>query len=249
MADAIRLHRSRHRLATGLTLIEGPHLFEEAVAAGSPLERVFCLSGDGATRDRAAALQLEPVLVAEEILHRLATTPQPQSPVAVVPIPPPRVPDRGHLVVAWGIADPGNVGTLVRTAAAFGMGFVAGPETADPWSPKVLRAGAGAHFHTTVGRVAAHDDLRALERHLVATVVAGGDNPSEVDFPADAALLVGSEAEGLPGWLVEAADRRVTIAMPGGTESLNASVAGAIVAYEMTMASRSRGDGPFPARD
>ena len=189
------------------------------------------------------------MLVSQGVLERLATTVQPQSPVVVAPIPSPVVPREGHLLVAWGISDPGNAGTLIRIAAAFGLGFVSGPDTADPWAPKTLRSGAGAHFHTSIGRVSTPEDLRALQRPLLAAVAAGGVSPARVRSTGDVALLVGSESEGLPGWLVAAADELVTIPMPGGTESLNAAVAGAILAYEVTGARFPGQDGAPPTRD
>jgi TrmH family RNA methyltransferase len=113
------------------------------------------------------------------------------------------------------------------------MGFARGPGTADPWAPKVLRAAAGGHFRTRLGELADADALREVARPVIATVVSGGEHPSALAGTADSALLVGEEAAGLPADLVALADRSVTIPMPGGTESLNAAVAGAIVAYEL----------------
>jgi TrmH family RNA methyltransferase len=147
----------------------------------------------------------------------------------VLDVPHPLLPT-GNVVVAWGVSDPGNTGALVRTAAAFGWAFAAGPGTADPWSPKVLRAGAGGHFHTAVGRVADLGDLG--ERSTVASVVTGGDPPAVLRGRRPLAVLIGDEGAGLPESVVAAADLRVTIPMPGGTESLNAAVAGAILVYE-----------------
>ena len=117
-------------------------------------------------------------MVDERGLRRLATTEHPQSPVAVMVIPAGCAASAGHLLVAWGVGDPGNVGTLIRCAAAFGLGFAAGPGTADPWAPKVLRAAAGGHFRAGVARVEALEALRAGGRRLVATVARGGLPPA-----------------------------------------------------------------------
>ncbi len=192
---------------------------------------VFGTRGDPSI-DAARSSGLDTVVVADRVLRRLSTTESPQSPMAVIRIPDQVIPESGHLIVSWGLGDPGNVGTLIRTAAAFGMGFVAGPGSADPWSPKVLRSAAGGHFRTPVGAVA---DLAGLGgRRLVATVARHGVPPGRLDGGRPSAVLVGDEAHGLPGDVVKAADVAVTIPMPGGMESLNAAVAGAIVAFVLT---------------
>ncbi len=226
MAAAVRLHRSRHRRSEGKTLIEGPLVLAEAVAAGADVLEVFG-GGDSSERDLAASADVPYRLVSERVLTRLAGTENPRGPVAVLRIPQEVSPGLGRLLCAWGVSDPGNCGTLLRAAAAFGYGFVAGPESADVWSPKVLRAAAGAHFRTNVSRVS---DLKPLVgRSLVATLASGGEPPGPL--PGDAVVLVGSEAHGLPADVVAECNRIVTVPMAGGTESLNAAVAGAIVAY------------------
>ncbi|MCJ7726319.1 MAG: hypothetical protein MUP76_08045, partial [Acidimicrobiia bacterium] len=174
----VRLHRKRARTESGTTLLEGPHLLAEAVASGAPVQAVFGLEGDLASREAAASAGAEWVPVSAEVLRKMATTPEPQSPVAVVAVGDDPVPDSGHLLAAWGVSDPGNTGTLIRTAAAFGMGFVAGPGTADLWSPKVLRSASGGHWRTRVGVAADLAQLRGAGRKLVATVVAGGASPA-----------------------------------------------------------------------
>jgi TrmH family RNA methyltransferase len=123
---------------------------------------------------------------------------------------------------------------LIRSAAAFGFGFIAGPGSVDPWSPKVLRAGAGGHFLTGIAK-APHLDVRQMQDRgytVVATVVGDGDPPSRLGTVAQCALLVGDEASGLPPDTVAAADLSITIPMPGETQSLNAAVAGSLLAYE-----------------
>jgi len=211
--------------------VEGPHPVAEALAAGADLEVVFAAPGDPLA-DRAVRAGIEVLPVTPRVLDRLSTAETPQSPVAVLRVRDLEIPDDGDLLVAWGVSDPGNVGTLIRTAAAFGWGFVAGPDGADPWAPKVLRSAAGAHFQTFVGRVEHLERLGG--RTVVATVPAGGAPPQAVRTASPMALLVGDEGAGLPAGIVATADLRVTIPMPGGTESLNAAVAGAILVYEAT---------------
>lgn len=216
-------------------------MLAEAVAAGVRVEEVFALVGDTASAEIACSCGATLIPVDQRGLRRLATTEHPQSPVAVAVVPPPEPLPAGHLLVAWGVGDPGNVGTLIRCAAAFGLGFAAGPGTADPWAPKVLRAAAGGHFRAGVARVVSLAELRGGERRLAATVARDGMAPA--DLPAGPlAVLVGDEAHGLPPGVVAACDLAVTIPMPGGAESLNAAVAGAIVAYELAVGGRAAGD-------
>jgi TrmH family RNA methyltransferase len=230
---ALRLHRKRHRTAAGRALLEGPKLLAEAVGARVSIIEVFGLPDDAAGQRLAERAEAEWIAVDPRVLARLATTEQPQSPVAVFAIPAPVIPGDGHLLVAWGVGDPGNVGTLIRTAAAFGMAYAGGPGTVDSWSPKVLRSAAGGHFRVPIGATDDPAGLRAAGRSLVATVVSGGDPPETLAGSGSVALLVGEEASGLPAAVTAACDRKVTIPMPGGTESLNAAVAGAITAYEL----------------
>lgn len=201
----------------------------EAVAARAAVVTVFALEGDAAAVDLAASCGARLLIVTDAVLGRLSTTTEPQSPVAVIIIPPSAVAESGRLLVPWGVGDPGNTGTLIRSAAAFGYGYAAGPGTAATWSPKVVRAGAGAHFRTTVGTIDALEALRGRGRPVYAAVPKGGALPGPL--PPDAAVVIGSESAGLDAEVVEGADELVTIPMVGGTESLNAAVAGAIIAY------------------
>lgn len=235
VVEAARLHRVRERRRTGLTLLEGPHLLQEALAAGADIRHVFGLE----TETPVHGVTWIPVT--EPVMERLAGTETPRGPVAVLAVPPPSPPRRDHLVLD--IADPGNAGTLLRTAAAFGNDVVFRATAVDPWAPKVLRAAAGAHFRT---RVASESDPTA---GVIATVVDGGHPPDGLSGLLDPArtwsILVGSEAHGARPTDVASADVLVTIPMPGGTESLNAAVAGAIVAYEL-MRWRGAAGGPGP---
>lgn len=242
MQQAVKLHRARGRAVSGCALLEGPHLVAEALEAGMVFRSLFATRDDAYALEAARSAGIEVVVVADRVLRRLSTTESPQSPVAVIRIPDQLIPASGHLVVSWGVGDPGNVGTLIRTAAAFGMGYVAGPGSADPWSPKVLRAAAGGHFHTAIGTVTGWAGL--ADRLLVATVARGGVPPSRLDAGRASALLIGDEARGLPHDVVEASDVAVTIPMRGGMESLNAAVAGAIVAYALARGDEA-GSGPF----
>jgi TrmH family RNA methyltransferase len=233
VVTAARLHRSRERRNTGKTILEGPNLLQEALQGGVVPEVVFALPDDRRSAVLAGEHDVELVLVEPAALSRLAGTETPRGPAAVIEVPDPSPIGMRGMVVAWGLGDPGNVGTLIRTAAAFGWDVGYSPGTADPWAPKVLRAAAGGHFRTGLAPVASIEELSDAGLVTVATVVTGGGAPDRLG-PGRYALLVGEEAVGLPPDVVDEAAIKVTIPMPGGTESLNAAVAAAIVIYELS---------------
>ncbi len=134
----------------------------------------------------------------------------------------------GPLCVAlWGVHDPGNVGTVLRSARAFGASSVAiGPDTADPFGPKAVRASMGAIFEVPLARVRA---VRELPAPRVALVAGGGD---ELRGPGEGTLVVGAERAGLPADVIEACDAVASIPIAG--DSLNAAMAATIGLYEWT---------------
>jgi RNA methyltransferase, TrmH family len=226
VVEAARLHRARDRRERGLTLVEGPDVLSDVVTAGAKVIEVF---GVDPPHDAGVTA------VDQRALERLAGTKSPRGPVAVVEIPTEWL-DRGrNLLVSVGVSDPGNVGTMIRTAAAFDWGFAYTEGSADPWSPKTIRAGAGGQFQTAVARIGSVGELG--EWTTVATAVRGGGSPEAVrDRPV--ALLVGEEAHGLSDSTIENADHIITIATPGATESLNAAVAAAITMFALEEGSR-----------
>lgn len=209
-----RLAQKKHRAETGLFAAEGEDLVEAAAAAGvEPVE--LLVAGE---------------TVAPELLASVSTLPHPARAIGVY-----RAGDlpRGTRPVVlglWRLVDPGNVGTLVRTADAFGAAVALSPGCADPLSPKALRASAGAVFRVPLGR---WDELPDRRFALVAH---GGEPLGEAALDPPLAFLLGSEREGLPEDLATDCCK-VTIPLPGAAESLNVAAAGAIALYE---ASRPR---------
>ncbi len=222
--EIVQLRRTRRRRETGLILIEGPQLAAEALAAGVVVDVGFTTE-PGAHPD---AIEVSPA-----VLERLSTTVNAHSLVLVADQPSASPGKDRDLAVLWNVAEPGNVGALIRSAAAFGFDVaVAGRDAADPWSPKALRAGAGGHFHTAI-RVASTltiEELHDAGFTTIATVPRAGQ---ERGPGRPMALLIGSEAHGLPGAVIEGAERRWAIPTEG-VESLNAAVAGSIAMYELS---------------
>ncbi len=137
----------------------------------------------------------------------------------------------------WHVADPGNVGTLLRSADAFGAGVALSAGCADPTSPKALRASMGAIFRVPIASFEEPGGTR------VALAAGGGVPLPELDVDGDVVFVLGAEREGLPREVVAACDVQASIPQPGDAESLNVAMAGTIALYE-----RSRTAGSDPAR-
>ncbi len=214
--------------------MEGPNGLEAVVRTGTPVIVAVCTEEDTATHRVLDDRGMEPVIVTDTVLASASDTAQPQSPVLVIPIPGTgRIRPR-NTVVLVDVADPGNVGTIIRSAAAFGWDVAVAGSTADPWSPKALRSSAGTalgvHLASLVDVEQATSDAGL---RTAALVTRGGLAPADADRSAPLALMVGSEAHGLPPTMSAAADIRLTIPMEGAVESLNASIAASLAMHAL----------------
>ena len=171
-------------------------------------------------------------LVDEHVMEKISTATTPSGIVGLFTIPQAPKPDQlTQGLVLTQIADPGNMGTLIRTAAALNVASVVIVEGADPWSPKVVQASAGTIGMVTIFQWSWDQLLQyKADKKLCALVVSGGKDPKQIDFK-DTLLVVGSEAHGIPDTWIAACDTKLTLAMPGKAESLNAAVAGSIALY------------------
>jgi TrmH family RNA methyltransferase len=227
-----RLHRPRGRSDEMATLIEGPTVFAEALTADVQVHSVLAEKGDEETTRLCDGTSVGVQVVTAEVLAAAGDTVHPQSPLAIISIP---QPDRMHYrntLVLRDIGDPGNVGTMIRSAAALGWDVCVTGESAHPWNPKVIRSGVGAHFRVHLSF--SEDpiaDARELGLDLVASVVEGGAEPVRGEHPM--ALFIGSEAHGLAAADIGLSDRLLTIPMSDSTDSLNAAVAASILMYTL----------------
>lgn len=236
------------RDAEGLAGIEGPHLLEEALRAGLRVRTIFAggdnigifdpLPGDG-TPDP----DVEMLLVPGNLLQSILETETPQAIAALVEMPdwtwahllkPTQMPIM--VVVLAGVQDPGNLGTMIRSAEAFGAhGAVCLPGTVNAWNPKAVRASAGSIFRLPV--IAAEPDecfsmLRQAGAHIYTTAVRDATPADEMNLSAPVAFLIGNEGAGVAAEIAAQADAAVTIPCPGPVESLNAAAAASVLLYE-----------------
>jgi TrmH family RNA methyltransferase len=233
------LGRRRARDREGRFVVEGTRLVEEVTRAGIKPALVFFTEDWAAS---AAGQALLPRLAAAEdgvwpvsdgVLAACAGTETPQGVLAVVPMPfiPPR---EGLILVADRLRDPGNLGTLLRSAEASGAGqVILAPGTVDATNPKVVRGAMGAHFRLAVREM----DWPAIGGLLAGRAVwlaeAGGEvDYDRVDWTVPSALIVGGEAEGAGEEAAQVATGRVRIPMAGGAESLNAAMAATVILFE-----------------
>jgi len=250
------LGRRRARLDHGQFVIEGTTLVAEALDSRWPLEAVYVDGGatlgdtESAVLDRARAAGVPVRVLADGVLARVADTVTPQPLVAVatrpaaglgglgeVLAPPPPGVTPGPVLVLAGVADPGNAGTLIRSAEASGArAVVFAGATVDPFGPKTVRASAGTVLQVPI--IESPDALAALHAlgragvRRLATTAHEGTAYDRVALAGPVAFVLGSEAHGLPAGLDPEIDEWVTIPMVGRAESLNVAVAGSLLCFE-----------------
>lgn len=231
----------RRRRRVRRALIEGPHLLGAALDRGMRPVDVL-LSEDATDKGELAALVRRagraPVVLSPSLFRAIADVEAPAGIAAEIRVPETRS-NLGSIqccVFLDGIQDAGNVGAILRSAAAFGVGAtVLGPGCADPWSPKVLRAAMGAHFSLRIEEC--RDLCAALARFggkAMCTVPRGGVPLAEADLSGRVGWIFGAEGQGVSAALAARAAVRVTVPMPGGSESLNVAATAAICLYEFS---------------
>jgi TrmH family RNA methyltransferase len=246
-----RLSRRRSaRTDESAFVVDGPTLLAEALAAGVVIDEVVAEPGcpEGLLADAAAAgatVHRAP----EGALARAVDTVTPHGVAAVARMPAPPVDEAiaaagGLALVLVGVADPGNAGTLLRSAEASGAGAVVFCDGAvDPYGPKCVRSSAGSVLRLAVVRdgtsAAALDACAAHGLRTVATVVRGGAPYDATDLRRPVALVLGNEAHGLPAGVAAQVDETVTIPMAGRAESLNVAMAGTVLCFEALRQRRS----------
>lgn len=230
--------------------LEGLHLVEEALRSSLQISTVFVRQGHESLLDSLPlSAETEILALPSNIFASAVTTESPQGIAALALAPHFNIEDLFRrlplIIVAAGLQDPGNMGTLLRSAEAFGAtGIIALPGTVSHWNPKALRASSGSAFRLPVLALCAADAIALLRQHhlrLLATTVSGGESIETIDLNQPCAFLIGNEGSGLSPSLAAESDARITIACDGPVESLNAAVAASILLYE---ASRQRNSLP-----
>jgi TrmH family RNA methyltransferase len=248
VAEALQLRRRSVREDRREFLAEGPQVVLEALAAGAVQEVFVEQTPAGATsppvsapiRDSARRAGVPVHDVSTAVMRRLATTVTPQGVVAVcgfVDVPETAVPSGGMVPVLVEVRDPGNAGTILRSADAAGAAaVVVVGASVDVYNEKAVRASAGSLFHLPVVRGVGVDEVLELLRsrglRVLASAADGARTIHEVDLTGGVAVLFGNEARGLPAGVRAAADDTVRIPIHGLAESLNLAAAASVVLFE-----------------
>ena len=231
---------SRERRDSGMTILDGAHLVEACVRSGGTTEVVAASASAYADPHLRALFELTPartrLLLADDLITRISQVVTSSGILAVVRTPGARpLPDSiDSCLMIEGIQDPGNLGSILRSAVASGVRHVfLSPGSVFAWAPKVVRAGQGAHFFLSIHENVAFGDMRTRTRaRVIATEPEARASVFEADLRGPVAWMFGNEGAGLSAQAAALATERVRIPMPGQAESLNVAAAAAICLFE-----------------
>lgn len=236
----VLLADARKQRASGQAVLEGPHLL--ATALDHAVSPDLIVVSESACADAevkqllARTSQVEALCVPDPLFRSLSELATPVGILARIAVPPaPTFMPAGDCLLLDAVQDAGNVGTLLRTAAAAGVPDVLlGPGCAGAWTPRVLRAAQGAHFALRIyEQIDLADFLKHYPGNSIATVARDGSSLYALDLRKPAAWLLGNEGAGLSADLVTLASQHATIPLVAGSESLNVAAAAAICLFEM----------------
>jgi TrmH family RNA methyltransferase len=224
---------ARARREEGRVVLEGPHLVEEALRAGvEPMALLVSESALEREEVRKLVGKREAIVLKDRVFKTLADAEMPQGIAAEIAIP--RVEGKGDCVFLEGVQDPANVGAILRSAAAFGIGeVVLDRGCADPWAPKALRAAMGGQFKLAIRQIfELGEAVESFAGTTLCTVLAGGKTLADVELKGRLGWIFGAEGHGISDETARRASERVRIPMQAGTQSLNVAAAAAVCLYE-----------------
>lgn len=245
------LDSKKHRDAEGLMVLEGVRLAEEAVLHGTPIQQCY-FSANLSERGRAVLVKAETrgavcEEIAADLMDRLSDTQHAQGILLVCETPQFDLPPESTSIIALDrVNDPGNIGTILRSAAALELdGVLLTPGTTDPFSPKAMRAAMGAQLHLPILWKEPADIKRLCQTAkkpmaLIATTMECGDACWDADLTSPLCLIIGNEANGISEELLALSNRCVKIPIAEDVESFNAAVAAAVLMYEITRQRKKR---------
>ncbi len=228
----IKLHKKKYREQTGQFLLEGDHLVEEVLESDWDIEQLIVRED---RQGEAWLIDYPMTVVTEQVFKVLADTPSPQGVMAVVNIKTYQADHLKKTLVLDNVQDPGNVGTMIRTADAFNYdGIILGEGTVDLFNDKVIRSTQGSLFHVPVVKADLKvllPELQARGVSLIASTLEEAVPLEAVSVPESCAVIVGNEGSGVASELQQLSDVRVRIPIAGRAESLNVGVAAGILLY------------------
>jgi len=220
---------ARYRRSEGRTLLEGPHLVAAWRQTRMKAAAIIVTEQALEKKELSDLAGMTPVLVSEGVFGSIVEADNPPGIAAEIEIPKVNAKAGSDAVFLEGVQDPSNVGAIIRSAAAFGIGEVVLDQAcADPWSPRALRAGMGGHFSLAIRQVS-RLDLAGFDGTLLCTVVRGGEPIAEAKLRGRLGWIFGGEGRGVSAQLETQAGTKVTI--PIAAESLNVAAAAAICFY------------------
>lgn len=227
----VKLHSAKNRALLQEFIAEGLRTISTIINAGHKPVTLFIVE-EFLAQAQKIAHEDAIVVVAPSVMEKMSTTKSPSGMLATFKIPhQPAFNKLDSGIVLAQVTDPGNAGTLIRTAAAMNKNTVVFVESVDAWNPKVVQATAGAIGRVTIFTMTWNELLQNKNNlMLCALISAHGKNPSSVDL-AHSLIIIGNEGHGIPYEWVKQCDERITLPMPGEFESLNAAVAGSIALY------------------
>lgn len=226
----IQLHHNKGRREQQRFIAEGLRTCQTILESKLSIETLIVTE---ATLEQAEAIARGTpiVIVGNMIMNKIAPTKTPSGILAVVHMPKPRLPETiVPGLVLYAINDPGNMGTLIRSSVAFGYSQIIVIDGVDVYNPKVIQASAGTIGHAVIVTMSWQQLLQHKKRPALCALVAHGGTVIKPGTKKQL-LVVGSEAHGIPIALIEQCDQKLTLAMPGAAESLNAAIAGSIALY------------------
>ncbi|KRL12895.1 TrmH family RNA methyltransferase [Schleiferilactobacillus perolens] len=237
--NAVKLQTKKYQIKENAYFLEGPHLINEAVAAGVPLQQLLITENH---EDDHVVKQYydNSWVIADNVAKHLAATETNQGMFAIAPIPTMTLPEQisGGWLLLDAVQDPGNVGTMIRTADAAGYaGVIIGTGTAWPFNPKVVRAMQGSQFHLRLVQMPLADAIaqfQAAQAPVYGTLV----NQDAVDYrtvkpTGTFGLVIGNEGNGMNPELAKETTANLVIPLPGKAESLNAAIAAGVLMFQM----------------